>query len=155
MLRCLAQMLTGVPIDKINAMADPNGGLASKERFFSLSAAREWLDTYTRPSEDGEPVDVSLRKWMNNRHLYRELYGLNAQKAFRAYISDLEKPGGKVLAELRGDDALVRGDDKGKERTYRELPPSAARVRHVLPAPQAMDYAQEDQAETDYQAVPD
>ncbi|HEY6020613.1 MAG TPA: hypothetical protein VIY48_12200 [Candidatus Paceibacterota bacterium] len=117
MLKCLAQMLSEQPLTKVNAIADPVRGLASREAVFSLSAAREWLDKWSPPDETEE--DRSLRKWTNNKHLYRELYGLNAKKAFQAYIADLERPGGKVLAEkvTGGKDALVCGDVQGEEGT--------------------------------------
>jgi hypothetical protein len=79
-------------------MVNPVFGLVAKDGFTpSIAAVRDWLEAHTG-ADDAERPD--LRKWINNKHLYRKAYDYQGVKAFRAYCSDLNRVGGKVLAEI-------------------------------------------------------
>src|SRR5512139_360474 len=70
MLICLKNMLVGLPLITLRRMMDKEVGLAAHEAFFSLSAARDWLDNQTPvpPLKFREPMGkISDAEWRRLR----------------------------------------------------------------------------------------
>jgi hypothetical protein len=80
-------------------MVSPASGLVGKADFLpTVAAVKDWLDANCGAGVDAERPD--LRKWINNKQAYRKAHDYQGRKAFRAYCSDLNRVGGKVLAEI-------------------------------------------------------